>query len=208
VPFHNHHPLVKPINTSLETMPTRQKTASVKRRLFDDAHEEQHEEVPASSIVDLTTSPPATVSLLETPQKKRRVDSQLFFSPKGKAIVTPDKEEEIPTPVKQPKEEKKKDPYVPTYIHKNLSYQRKGQALLGENAQKTFELVEAYFEIPEDFEQSRSFGPLSGTCFEERAIRAYNLSLLDPKKITNATLEICSACATLGHKRNDCPDLI
>jgi len=123
------------------------------------------------------------------------------------------KEDEIATPVKRKiplrRQEKKADEaHVPIYIHKNVNYQRRGDASIDEKLKKTFELVESHFFIPEDFERNRSFGPLSGTCFEERAIRAYNLSLLEPKNDADAALEICSHCAVLGHRRSDCPDLI
>jgi hypothetical protein len=183
---------------------------TAKRRLFGD--DDEHQDVSVPSIIPTTVSSPP-VSVLETPQKKQRLEDgiQSFFSPKSIAIVTPEKEEEVATPVKSTPVKPKEDVgqgYVPTYIHKNLSYQRKGGASLGEKLRKAFELVENHFTIPSDFEQDRSYGPLSGTCFEERAIRAYNLSLLEPKEEKDATLGICSNCATLGHKRNDCPDLI
>jgi hypothetical protein len=185
------------------------KRANAQRRLFDDNDDKKTKEV--GSTVPTTASSTDPVSILETPQKKRRLDGgsiQTFFSSKkAKAVVTPDKQDLLDTPVKQ-KEEKKEAAYVPTHIHKNLSYLRRGQASLSETSRKTFELVEAHFIIPRDLEQNGSFGPLSGTCFEERAIRAYNLSLLEPKEKGHAAVEICSNCATLGHKRNDCPDLI
>jgi hypothetical protein len=189
------------------------KRANAQRRLFDDSDDEKTKEVLVSTVPS-TASSTDPVSIQETPQKKRRLDNsgiQTFFSPrKAKAVVTPEKQEDVilhETPVKH-KDEKKEAVYVPTYIHKNLLYQRRGQASLSEKSRKTFELVEAHFTLPEDLEQNPSFGPLSGTCFEERAIQAYNLSLLEPKEERDAAVEICSNCATLGHKRNDCPDLI
>jgi hypothetical protein len=188
------------------------KRANAQRQLFDD-NDDEIKEVLVSTVPS-TASSTDPVSILDTPTKKRRLDDggiQTFFSPKkGKAVVTPDKREyaiRLETPVKQ-KDEKKEAGYVPTHIHKNLSYQRRGQASLSETSGKTFELVEAHFIIPEDLEQNKSFGPLSGSCFEKRAIRAYNLSLLEPKEEGDAVVEICSNCATLGHKRNECPDLI
>ena len=186
------------------------KRQTAKRRLFVDDDDDEPKEVATSKLIPTDIS-----SVLETPKKKRRLDdgSQTFFSPKAKAVVTPEKEDEIATPVKRKipfrREEKKADEaHVPIYIHKNVNYQRRGDASIDEKLKKTFELVESHFFIPEDFERNRSFGPLSGTCFEERAIRAYNLSLLEPKNDADAELEICSHCAVLGHRRSDCPDLI
>ena len=69
------------------------------------------------------------------------------------------------------------------------------------------DIVDEHFSIPKGFEQNREYGPLSGTCYEERAIRAYNLGLLKPVDQTS-TVEICSSCASLGHKRVECPELV
>ena len=68
-------------------------------------------------------------------------------------------------------------------------------------------IVDEHFSIPKDFEQNREYGPLSGTCYEERAISAYNLGLLKPVDQAS-TVEICSSCASLGHKRVECPELV
>jgi hypothetical protein len=100
--------------------------------------------------------------------------------------------------------------YVPTYIHKNLDYQRRGHASLSPNVQKTFQLVEKHYVIPKDFETNNIYGPLSGTCFEERAIGAYHEGMLQSKgpRDNNVGVEICSHCAVTGHTRDDCPELI
>lgn len=234
------------------------KRPNAKRRLFGKVEDEKDENhrIPQHNASSISTEKASqeVVNLLQTPQKKRKVavspspsSSKLstpslrsFFSPaKGKAVVTPDKEERVDdneddsrvkpanemivTPVKahwpttplneRLKKAKEEDAYVPTYIHKNLSYQREGTASLPPTVKRTFELVRDHYEIPENIEQDRSYGPLSGSCYEERVIRAYNLSMLEPKgqssdgSVTTG-IEICSHCATVGHKRNECPDLI
>ena len=95
-----------------------------------------------------------------------------------------------------------------------------------------FDLVEEHYAIPSNFETDiRSYGPLSGTCFEERVVNAYDRGLLlsssvkskrkmktKTKKednqqsvettITDGAVLICSHCADLGHGRNDCLELI
>lgn len=171
------------------------KSISAKRRLdFSESDDKQDAPADISMISPLRAT--AEPSITETPKKKARLDA------KRKIIVTPDKEDTKPI---TPEEEKE---YVPTYIHKNLSYHRRGKASLDSKTKKTFELIENYFTIPKDFEQSRRFGSLSGTCYEQRVIQAYALSLLKPTIDDNAGLEICSECATIGHKRFDCPTLI
>jgi hypothetical protein len=185
------------------------KQEGAKRRLFGDGADD-HVEEPAT-VTSPAAAAPATISVLETPQKKRRIGGRghqkLGFSPIGKVpVVTPAKEEEEKKLVKQ----NKQDGYVPTYIHKNLSYQREGKASLSEATRKVFDLVKEYFVIPDDFEQSREYGPLSGICFEVRVIREYNLGTLKARKEGEEGLAfiICSNCAAEGHKRFDCPDLI
>ena len=182
-----------------------------KRRLILDEDDENEK----STVLSVSSSPATKGTLvLETPQKRRRRDvvehgeetpqtrRDLFSTPRKErvAIVTPPKHDDK-------KEEKDDKPHIPVYIHKNLSYQRQGDASLTTTVRKTFELVEKHFSIPVDFEQNREFGPLSGTCYEERAIRAYNLGLLKPLD-EDSTVEICSSCASLGHKRAECPKLI
>jgi hypothetical protein len=98
--------------------------------------------------------------------------------------------------------------YVPKYIHKNVDYRRKGQAKLSPSTLQVFQLVEEHFAIPKDIEQNRSYGPLSGSSYEERVVRAYALGKLTPKDPTDADVAICTSCSTVGHKRDDCPDLL
>jgi hypothetical protein len=145
-----------------------------------------------AKVVDLTDSP-----------KKQRVDP---FPPKklDAAVVTPPKSE---PPTKRTRVEKK-DEYVPSYIHKNVDYKRKGKADLSDETLEAYELVEKHFHIPDGFENSRNYGPLSGTSFEERVISAYSLGLLEPKTKESANVAICSVCAVEGHLRSDCPKLI
>lgn len=207
-------------------------TTNAKRNLFGTTVEEDDNTRTA------TAAPPATEIadkqsniILETPQKKTKKQkvNHDFFSPKGKPVVTPDKTEgedddevQVVSPPlkrtrlseryspqeksKRPEEKEDEEPYVPTYIHKNLSYKRAGTASLPPKVNKIFQLVVDHYEIPKDFETNRSYGPLSGISHEERVICAYNLSMLEPKDGT--AVEICASCAKMGHKRNDCPDLI
>jgi hypothetical protein len=178
-----------------------------KRRLFGNGADDHVEE----TVTSPAAAAAATISVLETPQKKRRIGGRgqqtLAFSPTGKGpVVTPAKQDTEKTPVKQ----KKQDVYVPTHIHKNLSYQREGKASLTETTRKVFDLVKEHFVIPDDFEQSREYGPLSGICFEVRVIREYNLGTLKASKEgeEGRAFIICSNCAAQGHKRFECPHLI
>lgn len=100
------------------------------------------------------------------------------------------------------------EPYVPTYIHKNVAYLRRGETKLDAVVEKTFGLVVRHCIVPQDFENNRKYGPLSGTSFEERVIAAYNLGLLQPNGPESDGIEICSACGVEGHKRDECPKLI
>ena len=203
---------------------TRSSKPSAKRRLdFDDndtsgsntkvAKIEQEDAAGDDEVEEVLPSTTPT-TLTGTPQKRKR-DVSSYFSPvasrKNKAaVVTPEKPEARTTAKRVKKEQNKEheaEQYVPTYIHKNLNYQRRGQASISEELKKTFALVEQHYEIPNDFETNKKrYGPLSGTCFEERVVTAYDHGLLESKSDT--ITEICSHCAVTGHKREDCPVLI
>jgi hypothetical protein len=157
-----------------------------------------------------------------TPEKKRRRrrdgDSDhkqgisLYFSPskttKTSAVVTPEKKDDDEKQIRG-EEEDKLQQHVPIYIHKNLNYQRRGSASLNQKLKRAFDLVEDHYVIPSDFESNRSYGPLSGTCFEERAVNAYDKGLLLPKQSSRKDgVLICCFCSELGHTQDDCPKLI
>lgn len=142
--------------------------------------DEDDEEEPKDEVERLTT--------VGSPSSKRTRLSDLFSPVKSEKVVVEDE-----------------SVYIPTYIHKNVSYQRKGQASLSDKVIQTFQLVCSHYDIPEDLETNRIYGPLSGISYEERAIAAYNLSLLKPKNGEEVGVEICSRCVTVGHKRSDCP---
>ena len=162
-----------------------------------------------------------------TPKKKRRCGDFPnrnhkhgigdYFSParatttidarKKSVLVTPEKEEAI-SKVKDSIEKTDSQQYVPIYIHKNLNYKRRGQAFLDKTLKCAFDLVEKNYVIPSDFENDRSYGPLSGTCFEERVVNAYDRGLLLPNVSSDCGILICINCAKIGHQQDDCPDLI
>ena len=216
------------------TMPTfdqkrKRKAPSAKRRLnFDDDHEEEKQnganlsaEIVDDEVIVLNESP---LIIPATPQKKRRrrIDEKdgnrdrkqgiaSYFSPaKTTAVGDSRKASVLVTPEKVGDEEQEKEKeYVPTYIHKNLNYKRRGMASLDENLERTFDLVEEHYVIPSDFENNRSYGPLSGTCFEQRAVDAYEKGLLVPiRSSKEGDVLICVYCAQLGHRQDDCPQLI
>ena len=213
-------------------MPQPSKTSkpSAKRRLdFDDSdsknsnvHTIEDVQIEEDEVVEVPSTPSGPSHVKGTPvKKKRRMES--YFSPVASrknqsALVTPEKVDTKPSVKKdETKKEKADDAYVPVHIHKNLNYQRRGQASISKELKKTFALVEDYFEIPRDFESNKTYGPLSGTCFEERVVEAYNHGLLQSKTRgdndgddsgNKTVVEICSHCATTGHKREDCPELV
>lgn len=98
--------------------------------------------------------------------------------------------------------------YVPKYIHQNLEYRRMGEAKMPEHRLKAFKLITDYFIIPSDLEQSRSHGPLSGSSFEDRVIQEYTLGKLATMDPSEPKVEICTACAAVGHMQDDCPTLV
>lgn len=102
------------------------------------------------------------------------------------------------------------DEYVPAYIYKNIDYKRRGESTkLDDVTKKVFALVDQHYSLPTDLETNRKYGPKSGICFEEHAIRAYSLGLLEPSNpAADTVVHICTACAKEGHVRDDCSTLI
>ena len=96
---------------------------------------------------------------------------------------------------------------TPVFLHKLLEYKRRGNAQLSDVQHKVVAFIERHFHVPEDFERSHKFGPLSGMCFEERLIAAYANELLEPRVATGNTsdLRICTNCGKHGHTKTDCP---
>jgi hypothetical protein len=166
---------------------------SVPRRInFDDPSKQESTKKDVSAI-PVRTSP-----------RKRTLES--FVSP----AKTPGKEIAYITPLKRTRVdevvEKVEEEYVPIHVYKNIEYKRMGEAVLDKVTKTTFALVQEHFILPKDLETNRKYGPKSGICFEEHAIRAYSQNMLESK--TGASVEICIACATTGHQRNECPSLI
>ncbi|KAG7364023.1 hypothetical protein IV203_037225 [Nitzschia inconspicua] len=216
-------------------------SATTRSPTDDDKHNYQlgndHTGGPRTAFSSSSASTLRVVEADGTPAKKktRLVDS--YFSPVSRkstdttshtavAIVTPEKVVDTTASTGRDRTtssinvDDTQPAYVPTYIHQNLSYQRRGKAQLSSTMKQTFALVEEHYVIPNDFETNMKYGPLSGTCFEERVVDAYNDGLLQYKsskpethtQTTTATaattVDICSHCAAMGHKRIDCPELV
>jgi hypothetical protein len=176
-------------------MPSKSKRSDPRRIDFDDAL------ISDKAGNEVSPVPPAA-----TTPRKRTLHS--FLSPvktinKDAAFVTPLKKSRI-----DEESEEKKGQYIPTHLYKNIEYKRQGEADLNEITKKAFELVQEHFLLPKDLETNRKYGPKSGICFEEHAIRAYSQNMLQSKSGSISAIEICTACATTGHKRNDCPSLV
>lgn len=180
-------------------------TSGTKRRL-------EFDEVADDSSIAVAAERRSKVA--KTPAAARRDKTQTtiltsFSSPVSKQT---DKRSKIVTP----EEEKKQDDndetaargFVPKYIHKNLSYYCQGDSKLDPITQSAFEQVMESHVIPQDLEQSRSYGPKSGSSFEDRVLAAYTLGQLTPRDDFQGDRRICTACAKKGHKRDACPTLI
>mmetsp|Transcript_24864 Transcript_24864/g.45018 ORF Transcript_24864/g.45018 Transcript_24864/m.45018 type:complete len:226 (-) Transcript_24864:183-860(-) len=110
---------------------------------------------------------------------------------------------------------------VPIYLHNNLEYQTRGKVKLDEAQTKVYHHVIDHYQIPKDFERNISYGPLSGSSFEERVMSAYSQGRLHRKEEfvidsddndgtneTNEETKICSYCGETGHMRHACRKLI
>jgi inner membrane protein involved in colicin E2 resistance len=155
---------------------------------------------------DQVATAPATVSLPVTRKREAEAEGSPVKKKAAVAAVTP--EEELVVKVDGEQEAKELSKYVPKYIHANVGYKTKGTATLPDTTIKAYDMVAQHFEIPVDLEQRRAHGPLSGSSYEERVLQEYELNKLTPKREGTTVALICTCCAEMGHKRNDCPTLI
>ena len=106
-------------------------------------------------------------------------------------------------------EEQESSIYKPTYVHSNVDYHRRGDLALDQSTLKAYRFIRNNFLIPRTFETDGKFGPLSGSCFEERVIRAYSLGELEPREnIAESSLKVCTYCGEEGHMKENCTDLL
>jgi hypothetical protein len=70
-------------------------------------------------------------------------------------------------------EESTEEKYVPAALFAHLDYKMKGEQALTPAEASIYAFVERECNLPDDFDTHRSFGPLSGTFHEERAIFSY-----------------------------------
>lgn len=156
-----------------------------------------------------STKKAATVTPSPSAAKKRRSLLLEGETPKAKSKKKKQKLEEAKVSATTTDEE----PYVPTYIHKNVGYSSFGTATdrLTDGQKLAFNFVVEQYHIPSDFETNRKYGPLSGTSYEERVLAAYATNGLDPSEDADSALirkGICTFCGIVGHRRKLCPDLI
>lgn len=125
--------------------------------------------------------------------------------------MTPQFDHKDTTTKSRPAQEKEEGTrYVPKYLYKNVGYTVRNQAKLSPEVAAAFAWICDHFIIPDDIEGNRSYGPLSGTCYENRVLQAYNLGQLAAKQNATAstTTMICTTCAEVGHKWDECPRMI
>mmetsp|Transcript_6976 Transcript_6976/g.15949 ORF Transcript_6976/g.15949 Transcript_6976/m.15949 type:complete len:209 (+) Transcript_6976:70-696(+) len=84
--------------------------------------------------------------------------------------------------------------WVPKALHAVVGYQRRGETQdLSEAERQVFAFIDAEVKIPADFEGDHQFGPLSGSCFEGRAILAFAHGLFDKELLSPRAAELYPA---------------
>mmetsp|Transcript_8270 Transcript_8270/g.17509 ORF Transcript_8270/g.17509 Transcript_8270/m.17509 type:complete len:238 (-) Transcript_8270:54-767(-) len=104
-----------------------------------------------------------------------------------------------------------KSSVVPQNSYRILGYLREGDAVLSLGSRRAYDLVKANCHIPKDFDSDPRFGPLSGTCHEERVIAAFSTGMLKVRIEADTDFVeggVCSWCGRAGHQRGGCLDLI
>lgn len=203
------------------------KTKSIQRKLYFDAQdvtpspskqEQQSLEGQTKTSKVVTQSgqkraangPVRASARLTATKQSQSIES--FLSPKKKratevvssTIVTPADGDFSP---KFSKTDNDKEVYVPSYIHKNVEYISMAKmSNLSPVQTRVLEWISEQYELPKDLEQNRKYGPLSGSSYADRVISAYRLGSL--KRANDGISEICTACANLGHDRDNCSTLL
>ncbi|KAL3781480.1 hypothetical protein HJC23_009149 [Cyclotella cryptica] len=149
---------------------------------------------------DLFAKEPKSARKLVTPLKDDLIEPVDLFG---------DKEDDDSVLYQSGDEEQDAKHYKPTHIHRNVDYHRRGELALDQRTLKAYRFIRHNFLIPSTFENDRKFGPLSGSCFEERVIRAYSLGQLAPRvATTESSLLVCTYCGKEGHMKESCADLL
>jgi hypothetical protein len=128
----------------------------------------------------------------------------------ARQLVTPQKsDKESDSSIYYQSGDEDAETFKPTHIHANVDYHHRGELALDANTLKVYRFVRDHFLIPATFEVDHKFGPLSGSCFEERVIRAYSLGELEPKgEGKKNDLLVCTYCGEEGHVKGDCSELL
>lgn len=150
-------------------------------------------------------------------EKQEQTESETNKKRKSLEIVV-DHEDEVDTKglyYSSGDDEQNENLYKPERIHSSLDYHHRGELSLPEGMLKAYRFVRNNFLIPRDIESDPTFGPWSGSCFEERVLRAYSLGELIPKRSnmkckweTKSSLAVCTYCGKEGHKRDRCLELL
>jgi hypothetical protein len=202
-------------------MAPKRKASTSQRKLNFDAHgkdsahaivvidEEEH--IPQEDD-DMRSRDRKRSSSSFSKQSKLHHGMDSFVSPKKEIRSTPSA---IVTPAEEPKHSGslKDASYIPTYIHRNVDYLRRNEATgsLSPIKARIVQWILDHYDVPIDIEQNRTFGPLSGSSYEDRLIAAYSLGKLVRRSIVDDSSDsamICTACAETGHVRAKCPTLV
>jgi len=158
-----------------------------------------------------STKEPATVTPSPSAAKKRR--SLLQEEVEGETEKRKSKKKKVEKKTAAATTINSEEPYVPTYIHKNVGYSRFGTAIdrLTEGQKLAFNFVVEKYIIPSDFETNRKYGPLSGISYEQRLLAAYATNDLEPRGDADSIVirkGICTFCGCTGHRKKACPELL
>lgn len=175
---------------------------STQRKLFDASHQSNDvvHVLDDESGSESSTKKTRKRSTDKSPSATKKPRASFFQSP---TQSTPRKSATKGVIVTPPQ----KEPYVPKFIHKTLDYKRQsasGDENHSDLTRSIFQWIQSECEIPQDFETNRAYGPLSGSSYEDRVIRAYRLG-----QLSSLSGEIlCTACGESGHDRDACPTLV
>ena len=98
------------------------------------------------------------------------------------------------------------------FLHESLRYKGKGKVSIKPEQRAALQFINERFAVPDEnvLADASEFGPLSGTCYEERVLSSYVSGKLS-KKSNCDDVEACTVCVTCGmqgHRYTSCKQVL
>ena len=157
-----------------------------------------------ANTADVTTVTPETG--IGKHSSRNKYDSKPHAA---RQLVTPQKDKESNPALYYQSDNEDESIFKPKYIHFNVGYHPRGELALDARSLKVYRFIRDHYLIPSTFEVDYTYGPLSGSSFEERVLRSYSLGQLEVRGgLHECDLQVCTYCGEEGHMKGHCNKLL